>query len=190
MSLFYFKNFLRDKNIGSITPTSQIGVKTVCQNIDFSTAKVIVEFGPGGGVFTKYLLSKLAPDAKLIAFELNPTFIDYLSEEIQDKRFVLFEESAELIKERLDKEGISNVDAVVSGIPFSFFDIPLKEKIIKNTLDTLRPNGRIVLYQFFPPPRKKEERMSSVLKNIVGNDTLRIEPRNIPPLVIYEAVKN
>ena len=189
MSLFYIKNFFRDKNIGSITPTSQVAVKTVCKNIDFSKAKAVVEFGPGGGVFTNYILSKLPQDAKLIAFELNPVFAQHLRDEITDKRFHLFEESAELIAERLKSEGISEIDAVISGIPFSFFDIPLKKRIVANILSVMKKNGRITLYQFFPPPSKKGERMSTVFKEEVGNSNVRLELRNIPPLIIYETVK-
>lgn len=50
-TITYLKNFVRDRNVASITPTSAIGVKKVCSKIDFHKPSVIVEYGPGTGVF-------------------------------------------------------------------------------------------------------------------------------------------
>ena len=49
--------------------------------MDFDKARVILEFGPGGGVFTRHLLKQMHPDAKLIAIENN----DDLLEKIKKK---------------------------------------------------------------------------------------------------------
>ena len=46
-TLTYLKNFIRDKNVASITPTSPFGVRKVCEKIDFKKRNVIIEFGPG-----------------------------------------------------------------------------------------------------------------------------------------------
>jgi phospholipid N-methyltransferase len=73
-TLSYVKNFISDKYIASITPTSDFGVRKVCSKIDFSRCGLIVEYGPGTGVFTKYLLQKMGPDSLLILIERNANF--------------------------------------------------------------------------------------------------------------------
>ncbi len=65
-TIVYLKNMFRDKQVASFTPTSIFGIKKVCDKIDFNKRNVIVEYGPGTGVFTRYLLDNLTPDSKLI----------------------------------------------------------------------------------------------------------------------------
>lgn len=189
MSLFYIKNLIRDPNIGSITPTSSIAVRNICKRIDFANTEVFVEFGPGGGVFTRYILSRLKPSAQLFAFELNPSFCKYLRENIIDSRFTLIEQSADTIISTLQSYGVDKVDFVLSGIPFSLFDDSLRRSITRNTLSLIRPGGRFILYQFFPPPFNRNKRMTTVFQQENGNYQLGIELINIPPLIIYQTEK-
>src|SRR3972149_3700301 len=85
-TLSYVKNFLSDKYIASITPTSDFGVKKVCSKIDFSRCGLVVEYGPGTGVFTKYLLQKMGADSLLIMIERNANFVTLLRKKVRDPR--------------------------------------------------------------------------------------------------------
>ena len=57
---------------GAIVPSSDVLGKAVVRNLDLSNAKAVVEYGPGTGAFTTYVLQALDPDADFLAIEINP----------------------------------------------------------------------------------------------------------------------
>ena len=59
----FVKTLFKDIMVGAVTPTSSFAVKNVCRKIDPAKARVIVEYGPGTGVFTQFLLDTI-PDEK------------------------------------------------------------------------------------------------------------------------------
>jgi len=183
-TLTYIKNFFRDKNIGSITPTSMFGIKRLASHVDFQTARTIVEYGPATGVISKYFLKQMAPDTRFVAFETNKTFVDILQREIIDPRFCVYNETAENVCERL-----KDADIIVSGIPFSFFSLDLKRSIIENTYKALRPGGKFLVYQFFTTSKDPEKRLRRLLEERFKSVEPELELLNVPPLRIYIAVK-
>ena len=71
----FLKQFWQEKKmVGAMSPSSKYLAHKMLRNIDFKKAKVIIELGPGTGIFTKKILEFMQPDAKLLVFELNDTF--------------------------------------------------------------------------------------------------------------------
>ena len=63
----FIRNFWKErKMVRAMAPSSKYLAKKMLEKIDFSTAKVIVELGPGTGVFTRRMLQKLSPDGILL----------------------------------------------------------------------------------------------------------------------------
>jgi phospholipid N-methyltransferase len=120
----------------------------VLLQIDWDKAQVIVEYGPGVGTFTTRVLERMRPDARLIALEINPEFFKFLNESIDDPRLHLLKESAADIDAVLGALGCSEVDYVISGIPFSTLPLPLRDSIVRKTHSVLRPEGGFLVYQF------------------------------------------
>ena len=85
--------------IGSVRPSSSFLAEKMLKHIDFNTDKIIVELGPGTGVFTEKIIAKMGVDSKLLVFELNKTFIRNLRKTIKDDRVILINDSAEKIEE-------------------------------------------------------------------------------------------
>ena len=55
----FFNEFLKErKTVGAVAPSSKFLMKRMFAPIDFDKADVIVELGPGNGVFTKGLLAE------------------------------------------------------------------------------------------------------------------------------------
>ena len=100
-TFIYIMNFIKDRNVASITPTSSVGVKKVCSKIDFSQNNLIVEYGPGTGVFSKYMLQKMRDASRLILIERNGSFNSILQKNINDPRAVLVHDSAENVLQTL-----------------------------------------------------------------------------------------
>jgi phospholipid N-methyltransferase len=181
-TLTYLKNFIRDKNVASITPTSPFGVRKVCEKIDFKRRNVIVEFGPGSGVFSKYILRKMTRDSKLILIELNKNFVTILNNRMRDQRTCIYNDNAENVLNLLKSEGEPGADYIISGIPFSFIPVTTKNKILNNTYAALKNRGKFLVYQH-------SNHLKEHLKRHFDLVRIEYEIRNIPPLCIYEAIK-
>ena len=75
MSVLFFRRFLqRPFQVASIIPSSKALVDRVAAKIDFTRARVIAEYGPGEGVHTRQIVSRMRRDAKLFLFELDGAF--------------------------------------------------------------------------------------------------------------------
>ncbi|MGM0587572.1 MAG: class I SAM-dependent methyltransferase [Bacteroidota bacterium] len=176
----YLKSFITDKNVASVTPSSRFCVRNVCQPLNFSTDLTIVEFGPGTGVYAKYLLDKMTPASKLIMIEMNDQFVKELRK-IDDPRIELHKGSVEHVLEMVDQRTIGQVDAIISGIPFSFLDLELKKQILKDSQTLLKTGGHFLAYQ-------TSKHLEQPLRATFGNVHTNWEWRNIPPMTIYHAL--
>jgi len=182
-TLSYFKHFLADKKVASITPCSQYTVRKLCNKIDYSTDKVIVEFGPGSGGFTQYMLDHMTNHSRLITIELNQAFIPGLKAmQSQDKRLSVYQEDAQHLPWILSKEGIASVDYALSGIPFSLIPTEARQQIVKHTCRHLKPGGTFLLYQ-------TSYRMVKTLRSYFDEVAKDFELRNVPPMYLMEATK-
>ncbi len=185
-TLVYLKNFLRDKDVASITPTSPYGVKRVCSKINFDRGDVIVEYGPGTGVFTSYLLKNMKTSSRLIAIERNKDFNSRLRQMIQDPRAIIVNDSAENVLETLRRCSESQADYIISGIPFFWLSDDMKNRILYNTRRALKSGGKFLVYQTC---FQTDHHLKIHLERFFPVVTAKYELRNIPPLRIYEAIK-
>ena len=115
------KNFIKDKYVGAILPTSKHVIKKIIKKINFDTAYVIVEYGGGTGVITKELLLKMKANARLFVIETNPEFIEILNQ-INDNRLYVINGDALDVNELLAVYNLPLADYVISGIPFTYFN--------------------------------------------------------------------
>ena len=182
----YIKCFLRDRNVASITPTSPFGVKKVCRKIDFSRANVIVEYGPGYGVFTEYLLSRMRPGAHLVLIERNEDMFRCLKKSFSNERVHIFNDTAENVGALVNGHLPGKPDYVISGIPFSYIDPRIRQDIIRQTHEVLAENGKFLAYQTF---YQKDDHLFVHLEHFFREVKSEFELLNIPPMRIYEAVK-
>jgi len=181
-TLAYLKSFFKDKDVASVTPTSQFCVRHVCGPINFNENITIVEYGAGAGVFSKYLLQHMTPDSKLYLFETNDLLFNKLKEEIRDSRATFYDQSVEFANELLPENEIGNIDYIISGIPFSFLDDQTRASILNQSLKLLRKGGKFLAYQ-------TSGHLKKPLEHTFGNVLTDWEWKNIPPMTVYEAEK-
>jgi phospholipid N-methyltransferase len=148
-ALFFFRQFVRaPRSVGSVVPTSRAAIRALLAPIDWDAARVIVEYGPGTGVFTNALLDRLHPDARLVAIDTNPLFIAWLGRSLHDPRLILVEGSAADVEAILAAHGLGSADYVVSGLPFSTVPRAVAEAIMDATARAIRPGGAFLIYQY------------------------------------------
>lgn len=148
-NLFFLQQFLRRPGmIGSIIPTSQPAVRALLDPIDWGTVRCVVEYGPGTGVFTREILRRMGPHARLIAIDTNEMFIDYLRDAIHDSRLSCVLGSAADVETIVTGHGHAQADYVISGLPFSTLPRPVANEIMDATQRAIRPGGGFLVYQY------------------------------------------
>ncbi|HVP32586.1 MAG TPA: methyltransferase domain-containing protein [Steroidobacteraceae bacterium] len=177
--LLFARNFFRHpRMLGSIVPSSRFLIRELLSPVDWTRARVIVEYGPGVGGITAEVLRRMRPDALLIAIEMNPDFVSYLRGALTDPRLRVVEGSAESVDEILGRFGQHQADYIISGIPFSTIPAPLRERILRKTRAVLAPGGAFLVYQF-------STRVLADLKRIFGYVARRFEPLNVLPAHLF-----
>jgi phospholipid N-methyltransferase len=164
--------------LGSIVPSSRFLVRRLLAPIDWSQARVIVEYGPGVGVVTSQILRNMRPDATLIAIETNPQFVAFLRSSIDDARLKVVEESAEKIVEILRDSGYAGANYIVSGIPFSTMAPDVRERTLRYTNMALAPGGAFLVFQF-------STRVLRDLRRIFRDVRRRFEFLNVLPAHLF-----
>lgn len=134
-----------------MVPSSKALVRRVLGKMDFERSKVFVEFGAGEGCYTREMVKRLAPDARLLVFELDGHLADHLRDQFRhDKRVLVYNQDAATFRDELHKLGIREADYVISGIPFSYLEPKKKKEILRAVHEGLTPDGQFIVYQVTP----------------------------------------
>lgn len=177
----FIKQFFKDRQmVGSVTPSTRFLASKMLENIDFNNDKLIVELGPGNGVFTDLLLKKIAPDARLIVLELNNEFYETLSDRITDPRVQVVHDSAENIEKYLP-EG-EKVDCVISSLPLMVLPETVRVNIVNISNSILKSKGLYMQFQYSLQSKK-------LLKSIFSTVSVKFTLQNFPPAFVYTCRK-
>lgn len=180
-TLNYLKNFIRDPNVASVTPTSRFTIKRVCKHIDFESDLRIIEYGPAEGVFTRVLLGKMTLRSKILAIETNKQFVQTLGK-LKDDRLTIVNTSAEDVREIAAEREWEYADYIISGIPFSFLTKEARHRVLKDSAALLTEKGGFLGYQ-------TSSHLKPFLTEHFKNVATEMEYLNIPPMCIYIAKK-
>ena len=144
-----FRRFLADPmKIAYVVPSSKGMVKRVLERMDFERARVFVEFGGGEGCYTRQIARRMAPEAKLLVFELDPHLAEHLRRQFRDDpRVLIYQSDAALFRDELHTLGLNHADYVISGIPFSYIEPAAKKVILHSVHDGLSREGMFIVYQ-------------------------------------------
>jgi len=179
----FFREGLKNlKTVGTVTRSSKFLCKNAVSHVDFSQAHVLVELGAGDGVITKYILSQMRHDAKLLAFEVNPKFCGMLRK-IDDDRLLVIEDSAENLGQHLSAIGAEEVDDVFSAIPFVALPDELGVKIVQTCHHYLKNGGLYIQIHYSLLMRRLYDK-------IFGNVDINFVPLNVPPAFVLVSKKH
>ena len=177
--LLLLSNFIKKpKETGAVAPSSKFLTGEIIKNIDFKYSSNIVELGPGLGTFTKAILKKANPDAKLFCFEVNKKFCSHLNKNIIDERLVVINASAEKISHNLKKFNVKKADSIISGLPFLNFPESKKQAILQEIKNSLNDNGKFILFQY-------TNGLSNLLQSYFSKVGRKFVPLNIPFAFVY-----
>lgn len=182
--LHFFAQFLRaPRMVGSIIPTSPQVIAAALDKVDWDTTDLFVEYGPGMGTFTRPILKRMRPDARLIAIDTNPSFIGHLRAAIADPRLVPVQGSAADVEAIVARHAAGrHVDYILSGLPFSTLPAGVGPAIMTATARALRPGGAFLVYQY------SQFVLPMLRANFAMVDRSKIW-LNIPPCELFAAHK-
>lgn len=147
--LLFARNFFQHpRMLGSLIPSSRFLVDRLLDQIDWTRAGTIVEYGPGVGTITGPILDRMEAQSRLVAFEMNCDFVEYLRRSFPDPRLHVIHGSAELVQTELRQLRLSGADYIVSGIPYTTMPTRLRERIMRESRAALNPGGAVLVYQF------------------------------------------
>lgn len=175
----FASNFLKHPTmLGSVIPSSRSLVSRLLDPVDWDKARYLVEYGPGVGTFSREILARMHPDARLLVIELNRDFVAYLRRHIKDPRIIVHHGSAGDIESILQAHGWSGFDYGISGIPFSTLPEGIRSDILTRTRDCMSEEGEFLVFQFSP-------RVLPHLREVFRTVDKGFVLRNIPPAHCY-----
>jgi len=171
------KRFLKDKKVAALAPTSKFAVRKICEHINFSRNLFFVEYGPGDGVLSKEVLSRMTLESSFVGIETNANFVREL-QTIADPRLKIVHDSAENICKIIS----GPADFVFSSIPCTFLSPSARRNLVRDTYNILAPGGSFIVFQYSPL-------MKNYLEEVFGEVKLSIVPLNVPTMFIMAAHK-
>ena len=177
----FLRQFFKDRQmVGAVAPSTRFLAEKMLKNIDFENSKVIIELGPGNGVFTELMLERMAPDAKLFVFELNNEFYEQVAARINDPRAQIIHDSAENIGNYVKEAGTA--DAVVSSLPLMVFPEELRANVVNAAHKSLHSKGKYIQFQYSLQSKR-------YLEGIFKDVNIQFTIRNLPPAFVYTCSK-
>jgi len=176
--LSFFTEFLKHPlQIGSVISSSRFLEHRIVEAAEISSAKTIVELGPGIGGTTRAILQAMAQHTHLLSIEINP-HLHAITSRIEDDRLIAHLGDANELEEILSMYGLGAPEALISGIPFSTMSQCTGSKILEAITSVLVPGGRFVAYQV-------SNRVADLCQPFLGPAQVQVELLNIPPLRVY-----
>lgn len=186
----FLRQFMRNPaRTGALAPSSEALADLITASADLPQASVVIEFGPGTGVFTEKILSQLPEGATFFAMELNPDFVAATRARCPGAQ--VYHDSATQTRRYLERHGHSHCDCIISGLPWAAFGEELQNELLDTIGDILRPGGRFLTFAYLqglvlPSGMRFRKKLQSRFARV---RTTRIVWANLPPALVYCAEK-
>jgi phosphatidylethanolamine/phosphatidyl-N-methylethanolamine N-methyltransferase len=180
----FLREFLRSpQRIASVMPSSSELAQQMVAALPRTGNPVVVELGPGTGVFTGAIARGLAGRGRLVAIERNPAMAGHVAQRFPAAEVVCG--AAAELPAILAARGITAVDLVVSGLPWSAFSEPIVGEVAR----ALSPAGAFTQFSYAwtrwaPPARTRHAQLRAAFDEVLVTRTIW---RNLPPAFVYVA---
>jgi phosphatidylethanolamine/phosphatidyl-N-methylethanolamine N-methyltransferase len=183
--LFFLKQYFRNPlGVGAVAPSSQKLANFIVSMLAPQPSDVVVELGPGTGVFTRELLSQGVAPANLILVEFNGQFVKFLKGEFPHVKII--EGAGQDLPQLLKALGQGPVKKIISGIPLRSLKPSERQQIAKAVAATLEPGGVFVQFSYFKTSPFSEEVAAEV--GLVGK-CAGAAMSNVPPAYVWRYIK-
>ena len=176
----FFERFTKSpRRIGSVTPSSKFLTKAMLDKVDWENANFIAELGAGTGVFTREIIKRAKPDAKILVFEIDPALQKMIRDEHPNHKGLSIHSDAQELQKYMNDNGIEKLDFIISSLPFTVLPPKMTMRILDSVVYSLKPEGRFIAYQY-------SSLMKHVLQKKFSDIKTSFVPLNIPPAFVYD----
>jgi phosphatidylethanolamine/phosphatidyl-N-methylethanolamine N-methyltransferase len=177
--------FLRPIITGAIAPSSQSLAVEMMAWLDLENACSVVEYGPGTGVFTDAVVARLSESCKFLMIEVNPFFVELLRKRHPKK--IVYEDSVKNVRRLCEREGIAEVDCIISGLPWAWFPDAMQTEYLDALMSVLKPGGQFVTFAYLhgllmPAGQQFRRRLQRYFSQVTRSQTVWM---NLPPAFVY-----
>lgn len=195
--IIFFKQLKESfMHTGAVTPSSRFLAKAIVSEFSrHNKPSIILEVGPGTGVFTREIARWMMPEDELHICEINPVFAHKIEEIVSSEP--LFEPVRKKIRvfaQPLQNLNVSpHYDYIISSLPLNNFPIELVREIQLYFKSHLKKGGTLSYFEYIAIRRMKiqflssEEKrklkeLDSVLRDFVKQYQIKyqIVPFNVP----------
>lgn len=163
----------------SVIPSSQRLARKMVTRLD-SSAELVIELGPGTGVFTNAILATGVREEALVLVELNNKFAAQLRRKYP-KATVINGAAEALTHLNLDK-----ADTVISGLPLLSIKDEHIDAILGGAFSVMKPGAALVQFTYgYKCPVKQELMHKHDL--VARRDSFVLN--NFPPASVYHVFK-
>ncbi|WP_433801999.1 class I SAM-dependent methyltransferase [Actinomycetospora sp. CA-084318] len=172
--------------IGAVAPSGRALSDLLASVAPADVASTVVELGPGTGVVSQALRRRLPPEARHVAVELDRSMVTLLRRNLP--WLEVLEGDAKDLQKLLADVGITSVDAIVSGLPWTLFSREAQRGIMEQVNRVLVPGGVFTTFAYahvmnLPTQRRFRELLQESF------DEVAVTPivwRNVPPALAYQ----
>jgi len=152
---FFWQFCTAFQTTGAVAPSSRglsrrLAGQVRASNHDPDVPVKVFEAGPGTGVATREILKRLKPKDRLVIYEANAAFVQFLREKFDhDPDFAPHKEQVELVEGYAQDCTEVDFDHAVCGIPFTNFDAPTVQSILDSIMGRLKPGGTFSFFEYW-----------------------------------------
>lgn len=186
--MFAYDFLKKPKQVGAILPSSAKLAWAMTENISLENARNIAELGAGTGAFTKQILRKKSAAASFFAVEIDTKMATKLAARFEN--LDIEAGRAQDLRAFLQRRNLGRLDAVVSGIPWTFLSEREQDELLGIIRECLNDGGCFTtfIYAFCSPIKRR--RFARKLRAFFSElSTPKIVWKNIPPAFVYQCRK-
>jgi phospholipid N-methyltransferase len=127
------------RTVATVAPSSRALARATIRDIDWTTARTVVELGAGTGPITEELVKAAPPHVRLVVNEFLPDFCAALRDKFP--AVDIAEGDAGRLAKLLADRGIRKVDYVLSGLPLTHFKAAHRDAVLDQVGEVLSPRG-------------------------------------------------
>lgn len=169
--------------VGAIAPSSERLARRMIQELN-PGAGLVLELGPGTGVFTRALLAHGVKPEQLLLVESNASFAALLEHSLPGVTVVA--DDAARLPSILKAHGHSRVAHIISGLPFRSLKPQLRQEIAAAIGEVLQVGGVLVqfTYSLRPPIAPSDAKAFGLY-----GKRMALVASNLPPAFVWRYEK-
>lgn len=185
-SLTFLRNFIRQPiRVGAIAPSSAGLAEQMVQSVDWTSARYVIEYGSGTGVFTERIAQRLHADGKFFAIEQSSELAQRTRQRCPD--VTVYCDSVANVEALCAQQGFPQVDAILCGLPWAAFPESLQRECFDAMLRVLKPGGQFATFAYWqgvilPAGMRFAKLLKNTFSEVHRSPTVW---RNLPPAFVY-----